>query len=351
MKCRMPDYCKEFRCLAGSCPDTCCGQWEIVIDEDAKKRYLAMDGTLGARLRQFLRTEDGETLLTLENGRCPMLTEDGLCRIICETAEDLLCTTCREHPRFREIYGGLEETAFSLSCPEAARLLLEHSAPISFVTETDDRLPEPTDLDPDLFTVLLHCRETAFMLVQDRSRPLSDRLALVLCFAARLDAVIDRPALCGKLSDRYRIPTYQDRQLCRIRRLRKNGTMTLPRQLLRSMEHLTEDFPRLLPELEKTDPAQNAPALEHLTVYFLFRWWLKAACDGCLWRQAAAAVVSVLCIDALSHVAKDLPLAARLYSKEVEHSEGNLALLRAAMDLPQFSLAQLLKLLEVPHAI
>ena len=35
----VPDYFDEFHCLAGSCPDTCCGQWEIVVDEAAEARY------------------------------------------------------------------------------------------------------------------------------------------------------------------------------------------------------------------------------------------------------------------------------------------------------------------------
>lgn len=345
MKNRIPSNFHEFRCLAGSCPDTCCGQWEIVVDEAAREAYLALNGDLGDRLRAFLQEEDGETYLALDRGRCPMLTDDNLCRIIAERGEELLCTTCREHPRFTEIYGGLAETALSLSCPEAARLLLTRESPLTFLTETDDRLPEPNDLDPELFLLLQKSRETAFKITQDRQRTLQDRLALLLCFAQRLDDALDHHTVCDALCDLYADFDYQDRQLRRIRRLRKHGTMTLIRQLLRSMEHLTEEFPRLLPELEWVDLTPNAVALEQLTVYFLFRWWLKAACDGRLWQQAAAVVVSVLSVAALARITKDLEAAARLCSKEIEHSQYNLQLLRGAMELPQFSRNELLKLL------
>ena len=92
-------------------------------------------------------------------------------------------------------------------------------------------------------------------------------------------------------------------------------------------------------------------ALEQLTVYFLFRWWLKAACDDKLWRQAAAAVISVLAIAGLCKPAGGLTKAAILYSKEVEHSEENMELLRRVMEEPMFSLHELLKLLEVYHAV
>ena len=48
---------------------------------------------------------------------------------------------------------------------------------------------------------------------------------------------------------------------------------------------------------------------------------------------------------ALAAATGDIQSAARLYSKEVEHSEENMALLRKAMDEPQFCRSALLKLL------
>ena len=349
---RIPDYFHDFRCLAGDCPDTCCGQWEIVVDEAAKKRYLSVDGALGARIRNALTNIDGEDCMKLENGRCPLLTQDGLCPIVTQLGEDFLSTTCHTHPRFTEIYGGLQETMLSISCPEAARLLLDREKPLCFVTEIDGELPEPDDLDADEFDLLLGARQTAFALVQDRSRPLSDRLALLLCFAARLQEHLtsDLP-FCELLCRRYEDPGYLDKQLIRIRRKRRHGTMVRIRQLLYAAEQLGDEFPALLRELERVDLKENEIQLEHLTVYFLFRWWLKAACNDKLWQQAAAAVVSVLTIAGLAkHTGGILP-AAKLYSKEIEHSEENMALVRKAMDLPMFSRNELLKLLEVPHAI
>ena len=62
-------------------------------------------------------------------------------------------------------------------------------------------------------------------------------------------------------------------------------------------------------------------------------------------------MVSVLSIASLGKTMGSIQEAARLYSKEVEHAEPNLTLLRRAMDLPPFTRNQLLKLLEVPHAV
>ncbi len=348
---RVPDYYDDFRCLADTCPDTCCGMWQIVVDETARARYEKLEGPLGDRLRAAMKNEDGETCLVPVEGRCPMLTGENLCALILEHGDGMLCTTCAEHPRFTEVYGGLQEVTLALSCPKAADLLLDREAPLTFVTRTDDTLPEPNDLDPVLFRLLLTSRETAIAIAQDRDCTLSDRLALLLCFADRLDRNLDHPSRCEAICRCYCSAVYRRRQLIRIRRLRNFGTMTAARQMLLAMEHLNPRFPVEIRELEKTDLEANALPLEHLTVYYLYRWWLKAVCGGDLWQQAAAAVVSVLSIAGLAKTVGDLKAAARMYAREVEHNEENLALLRQAMQLPHFSRNQLLRILEVSHAV
>ena len=351
MKTVIPDYYHEFRCLAGACPDTCCGPWEIVIDDDTAAAYRTMEGPLGEQIRKHLTTVDGEHCFVPIDGRCPMLTADGLCPIITAHGTDALSVTCDSHPRFTEVYGGYQETALCVSCPEAARLLLEREAPLTFLTEQDNTPPEPNDLDADLFFLLLESRKTAYSIVQDRSLPLSDRLALLLCFAERLDKHYDNYNLCKDLSDLYLDANYRRRQLIRIRRLRRYGTLISARQVFNAMEHLTEAFPQELKDLEWASADTHALELEQLTVYYLSRWWLKAVCNGYIRRQAAAVIVSVLTVSGLTRTMGSVTEAARLYSKEIEHSEANLSLLRKAMDLPQFSRNQLLRLLEVPHAI
>ena len=77
------DYTEGFSCLAGSCPDTCCKDWEIILDEDAISRYQKMPGVLGEQVRAAMtQTDEGETMWRLENGHCALLREDGLCPIV-----------------------------------------------------------------------------------------------------------------------------------------------------------------------------------------------------------------------------------------------------------------------------
>ena len=115
---------KQFRCIAQACPDSCCQGWEVDVDEAAAAYYRTLPGALGDRLRQVLKTEDGATYMALENSRCPMWRQDGLCRIQAELEHDALCQVCREYPRLHMDYGDFSEYGLELSCPEAAKLPL-----------------------------------------------------------------------------------------------------------------------------------------------------------------------------------------------------------------------------------
>ena len=103
------DYVNQFHCLAGDCPDTCCKDWQIILDEDALARYRAMPGPLGEQVRAALVTENGETRFREEGGRCVLLRDDGLCPIQAAYGAEALCRTCYTHPRFTEEYGQTAE--------------------------------------------------------------------------------------------------------------------------------------------------------------------------------------------------------------------------------------------------
>ena len=153
------DYVNQFHCLAGDCPDTCCKDWQIILDEDALARYRAMPGPLGEQVRAALVTENGETRFREEGGRCVLLRDDGLCPIQAAYGAEALCRTCYTHPRFTEEYGQTAELTLSLSCPEAARLLLTHEAPLRIETQDDGGPVVPNELDPELYPALLAARQ------------------------------------------------------------------------------------------------------------------------------------------------------------------------------------------------
>lgn len=126
MKDIYPLYAKEFICIAGKCPDTCCAGWEIVIDKKFQQIYKA-DSCVAAKkaVSRMYEDDDGDVCLKLTNGRCPMLSDDNLCEIYIDMGKDALCDVCRIYPRFNKDCDNVNIKGISLSCPEAARLILE----------------------------------------------------------------------------------------------------------------------------------------------------------------------------------------------------------------------------------
>ena len=57
----------------------------------------------------------------------------------------MLCDTCRRYPRHIEEFEGMREISLSLSCPEAARIILSQKDPVTFRTfekETAEEIAE-----------------------------------------------------------------------------------------------------------------------------------------------------------------------------------------------------------------
>ena len=316
------DYVNKFSCLAGKCPDTCCKDWQIILDEDAIARYASLPGELGEQVRAAMLTENGETRFRERGGNCVLLRDDGLCPLQAAYGAEMLCRTCFTHPRFTEEYGQTAELTLSASCPEAARLLLEHDAPLT-LTETDDGGPViPNELDPALYPALLAARTASIRLAQDRARPVADRLALILLLARRVQRLLDEG---------------RDELVPVLARLRsRNGRFFPCWMVLNNMEHLTRRFGVMLDAAVGQDappaPFRDAFSVqyENLTVYFLFRYALKAVNDRQYLARVEQCVFHLLCLRELSADAatvQELTEVVSLYSKEVEHSAENQALL------------------------
>ena len=153
MEITRPDYYKEFSCIAGACPDTCCAGWQIVIDDKSLKKYKRVKGTFRNRLHNDIDWK--EKVFRQYEKRCAFLNEDSLCDIYSEVGKRMLCDTCRKYPRHIEEFEGLREYSLSLSCPEAAKILLGRREKVTFQT-AEVPSPEETydDFDYMLFTPL-----------------------------------------------------------------------------------------------------------------------------------------------------------------------------------------------------
>ena len=332
MEITKPGYFDRFRCLAGHCPDSCCKEWEVQVDGDAAAFYRQLPGALGNDLRRCLRDEDGETYLTIADGRCPMWQRDGLCRIQAELGEAALCKTCREFPRLTHDYGDFVELGLELSCPEAARLILNE--PVIPVTE---KIPGngAAEYDAEAMEVLKATRAWALELLSNTDRAIGETLALLLLYGCQAQ---------GELDGEEAVPFDGEATLETARELSQPGDAAEILPFFQSLEILTDTWKS---RLHSPAPADWDSRTLALTRYFVNRYWLQAVSDYDLYSRVKFMVIACLLLRTLGG---DFEQTAQLFSKEIENDAGNMdALLDAAYEHPAFTDARLLgMLLESP---
>ena len=335
MKLIKPNYFDSFRCIAGRCPDSCCKEWDVLVDPEKAAFYRALPGSLGDRLRQVLKDEAGETYMTIENRRCPMWRADGLCRIQAELGEEALCKTCRDFPRLTHDYGDFMEYGLELSCPEAARIILDTPAPVFLSQEVPSG--ESGEYDPADMEILLRTRAVARTLLADSSYTVEERLVLLHLYACQAQAELNGADVVSD-SDGASL-------LAHARKYARRGDTHAVLSFFKNLEILTPEWAARL------DAPSPAPwESRHLTLarYFVDRYWLQAISDFDLVSRAKLAVISCLVVRLLGG---NLVETAQLYSKEIENSIENVeAILDAAYEAPCFADVFLWGLLLHPSA-
>ena len=329
MKIIKPSYFDTFRCIAGACTDSCCKEWDVQVDDHAADFYLQLPGELGDRLRQVLKEEDGEMVMTIVDGRCPMWREDGLCRIQAALGHDALCKTCREFPRLTHDFGNFQELGLELSCPEAARFILRN--PDFSYIEAEFDGGEAPEYDQEAMEDLLRSRQIARKILADSQRPVNEVLALLLMYGYQAQ---------GELDGEEILPFDPEATLEAARNFAENGDAQLILDFFKDLEILSADWAA---RLEAPVPATWSRAHLTLARYFVDRYWLQAVADYDLVSRVKLAVISCLTIRQLGG---NLEETAQRYSKEIENDVDNIdAILDGAYESPAFTDDKLLGLL------
>ena len=171
-----PHFYDKFVCTAGDCPDTCCAGWQIMIDEDSLEKYKSVQGEFGKRLHNSINWE--EECFCQNDRRCAFLNDGNLCDLYKALGPDALCDTCRLYPRHTEEFEGLMALSLSLSCPEAARIILSCKEPVRFLEEETDEEDDFEEFDFMMFSQLEDARDVLVSIIQDRKIPLTLRMAV-----------------------------------------------------------------------------------------------------------------------------------------------------------------------------
>lgn len=119
------------------------------------------------------------------------------------------CRTCRNYPRHIEEFEGLREISLSLSCPEAARILLSQKEKVHFITKEKKTKEEVyDDFDYFLFTALMDTRDMLIDIIQDRAVPMQKRLWKLLAAAHDFQLCVNKNELLNgkKCENDMKIP-------------------------------------------------------------------------------------------------------------------------------------------------
>lgn len=359
----VPDYYKEFTCIADRCEDTCCAGWQIVIDKKSLKKYKAAAGPYKKKLRKNINWRS-ETFYQDKEKRCAFLRKDNLCEMYRELGADSLCKTCRLYPRHIEEFEGVREISLSVSCPEVARILMNRIAPVTFKTVENEKEEFYDEFDDCLYSMLLDARDAMIKILQKRELPIAVRTGLLYGMGRDLQKKINHQELfdCYSVLEKYQKQSAEEfvRNQIKQNRCHVANTYLFNRSMfwrMQSLELLKEDWYVLCKEVEHIlYESEDAFAYseiseefydwiaeyyqdweiqkEQLLVYFIFTYLCGAVYDGEILKKVQMAVI---CVDLIEEILKvrwlrnektldidDVIEVVYRFSREVEHSENNL---------------------------
>ena len=359
---RVPEYYDEFSCIASRCKDSCCAGWEIDIDDESYEYYRSVEGTFGDRLRESMFVaEDGGYRFKLKGPkRCAMLNDNNLCDLYTALGEEALCEVRTEYPRFSLVYGQVEQKALSLSCEEVGRILFGRTEPEQLI---DIELPgdcEDDEEDPQYVAFMEWVQKEAVAILQNRELSITERTREFLAWCDRVQTIINYSQAKDDLSILEAWKNQDaDREIREWEQKNIEGKEKPARNLsyedfcdrfeiFLDMEELDEEWINTKAEFEQIYHEDTYEKLllaylnskdyselgyEHLLVYFVYRYLMNAVYDYDILSYAKMIVVATLVVrdmDAArfqrnggSFTMFDRIDVARIFSKEVEHSEGN----------------------------
>lgn len=297
MKITKPTFYKDFKCIAGACPDSCCQGWEVDADNDSLEYYKTLNPSLEIKQRidrVLSKDEFDNTIFALApKKRCPFLNDENLCDMHIAIGGEHTPYTCRTFPRFIYDFGGTREIGVSFSCPVASDMMYNLDS-FDFEDEITDELPTLNDIDGMTYYTLLKGRKRAYDIVKDKSLPINERLKNLLDYAVTLQAELD---------------DYPDGENIEL-----------------SFFDVFDNPELINPEWEKKvqnkieKSVSNTQANENIAMYFLYKYFLQAVYDRDVLSKVKMAAVGVL----INTYFGEDSWTVHLWSKETEHSQYNM---------------------------
>lgn len=297
MKIVKPDYYKNFKCIAGDCPDSCCQGWEVDADEQSLEFYKTLNPSLEIKQRidKVLDKDefDNSIFRLAPKKRCPFLNEENLCDMHIAIGQEHTPYTCRTFPRFIYDFGGTREIGISLSCPVAADMIYNLDSHLILESEINADPPTLNDIDAETYFILIKARKKAFEVIQNDRIHITERLGLLLDLAVELQKKLD---------------DYEE------------GTENIDFfDVFKNPEVINHEWVEKVKN-PTVKPIENTLYNENIASYFIYKYFLQAVYDLDLLSKIKMAVVGVM----INTYFGESSWTVHLWSKETEHSQYNM---------------------------
>ena len=205
-----PSYFEEFKCIGGSCSDSCCIGWNIDIDKITFKKYFKVQDQEMKKMFQK-NVQNNERCISddvdygvvklKKDKRCPFLDEENYCVIHSNLGEDYLSNVCTCFPRVTNKIDETYEMSLDVACPEAARLILIREEGINFISKEESLGKHiiSAQIDTKLKAVqrtplkyFKEVRDFCIDIIQNREFNLNERLYILGDFISKIEDVIDK---------------------------------------------------------------------------------------------------------------------------------------------------------------
>ena len=296
MKIVKPTFYKNFKCIAGDCPDSCCQGWEVDADSDSLEYYKTLDNSLEIKKRidsVLSKDEFDNTIFTLApKKRCPFLNNENLCDMHIAIGGEHTPYTCRTFPRFIYDFGATREIGISFSCPVASDMMYNTES-FDFETEVNSDLPTLNDIDAEKYFLLYKGRAEAYKIAKDKNKSIRERLNDLLDL--------------GVLLQEKLFPYDEGGDDIAFFDVFKNPELINP-----EWKEKVENF-----SLKQVSDTQSN---ENILMYFLYKYLMQAVYDDDALSKIKMAVLGVL----INTYFGEDSWTVHLWSKETEHSQYNM---------------------------
>ena len=296
MKIVKPTFYKNFKCIAGDCPDSCCQGWEVDADSDSLEYYKTLDNSLEIKKRidsVLSKDEFDNTIFTLApKKRCPFLNDKNLCDMHIAIGGEHTPYTCRTFPRFIYDFGATREIGISFSCPVASDMMYNTES-FDFETEVNSDLPTLNDIDAEKYFLLYKGRAEAYKIAKDKNKSIRERLNDLLDL--------------GVLLQEKLLPYDEGGDDIAFFDVFKNPELINP-----EWKEKVENF-----SLKQVSDTQSN---ENILMYFLYKYLIQAVYDDDALSKIKMAVLGVL----INTYFGEDSWTVHLWSKETEHSQYNM---------------------------